>query len=72
MRNQIHPLIIRVKSFVIGIVQRKNKGVLRMNIEYLEQLKQEGILDLISELGKLTDEELELLVQASQSQIGVA
>jgi len=43
-----------------------------MNIEYLEQLKQEGILDLISELGKLTDEELELLVQASQSQIGVA
>ena len=41
-------------------------------MEKLEQLKKEGILDLISELGKLTDEELELLVQASQSQIGVA
>ena len=41
-------------------------------MDYLEQLKDEGILDLISELGKLTDEELELLVQSSQSQIGVA
>ncbi len=41
-------------------------------MDYLEQLKDEGILDLISELGKLTDEELELLVQATQSQIGVA
>ena len=35
----------------------------------LEQLKEEGILDLISELGKLTDEELEMLVQANESGI---
>ena len=35
----------------------------------LEQLKEEGILDLISELGKLTDEELEMLVQANESRI---
>ena len=42
-------------------------------MEKLEQLKKEGILDLISELGKLTDEELELLVQANLSgNIGVA
>ena len=32
----------------------------------LEQLKEQGILDLISELGKLTDEELEALVQANE------
>ncbi len=39
----------------------------------LEQLKEEGILDLISELGQLTDEELEILVQANQTgQVGVA
>ena len=39
----------------------------------LEQLKEEGILDLISELGKLTDEELELLVQANKSgMMGIA
>tara|TARA_Y100000004_G_scaffold156825_1_gene182144 strand:+ start:381 stop:509 length:129 start_codon:yes stop_codon:yes gene_type:complete len=35
----------------------------------LEQLKEEGVLDLISELGKLTDEELEMLVQANESGI---
>ena len=39
----------------------------------LEQLKDSGILDLISELGKLTDEELELLVNASSGGIvGIA
>jgi hypothetical protein len=39
----------------------------------LEQLKEEGILDLISELGKLTDEELEILVQANETGIvGIA
>ena len=39
----------------------------------LEQLKQEGILDLISQLGELTDEELEALVEANKSgQMGVA
>ena len=42
-------------------------------MEKLEQLKEEGILDLISELGKLTDEELELLVQANKSgMVGIA
>ena len=39
----------------------------------LEQLKENGIMDLISELGKLTDEELELLVKANKSGIvGIA
>ena len=39
----------------------------------LEHLKNEGILDLISELGKLTDEELEILVQANETGIvGIA
>ncbi len=39
----------------------------------LEQLKEEGMLDLISELGNLTDEELELLVQANKTGIvGIA
>ena len=39
----------------------------------LEQLKENGIMDLISELGKLTDEELELLVKANNSGIvGIA
>ena len=39
----------------------------------LEQLKEQGILDLISELGKLTDEELEALVQANETGIvGIA
>ena len=42
-------------------------------MDYLEQLKEEGILDLISQLGELTDEELEALVQANSSgNIGVA
>ena len=42
-------------------------------MEKLEQLKKEGILDLISELGKLTDEELEILVQANETGIvGIA
>ena len=41
--------------------------------ELLEHLKSEGILDLISELGKLTDEELEILVQANETGIvGIA
>jgi len=31
----------------------------------LEQLKHEGILDLISQLGTLTDDELEELVQST-------
>ena len=39
----------------------------------LEQLKKDGILNLISELGKLTDEELEILVQANETGIvGIA
>ena len=39
----------------------------------LEQLKKDGILNLISELGKLTDEELEVLVQANETGIvGIA
>tara|TARA_B100000287_G_scaffold363820_1_gene357730 strand:+ start:181 stop:309 length:129 start_codon:yes stop_codon:yes gene_type:complete len=42
-------------------------------MDYLEQLKEEGILDLIAQLGELTDEELEALVQANKSgQMGVA
>ena len=35
----------------------------------LEQLKEEGMLDLISELGNFTDEELEMLVQANKTGI---
>ena len=31
----------------------------------LEQLKHEGILDMISQLGELTDDELEELVQST-------
>ena len=39
----------------------------------LEQLKKEGILDLISEIGKLTDEELEALVKSKETGvIGIA
>ena len=42
-------------------------------MEKLEQLKKEGILDLISELGKLTDEELEAMVKANETGvIGIA
>ena len=42
-------------------------------MEKLEQLKKEGILDLIFELGKLTDEELEALVQANKTgSIGIS
>ena len=42
-------------------------------MDSLEQLKKDGVMDLISELGKLTDEELELLVKANQSGIvGIA
>ena len=39
----------------------------------LEQLRHEGILDMISQLGTLTDEELEALVLANETgNIGVA
>ena len=39
----------------------------------LNEFKRNGIMDLIFELGKLTDEELEALVQASETgNIGVA
>jgi len=39
----------------------------------LEKFKEEGILDLIAQLGELTDDELEALVQANKSgQMGVA
>ena len=39
----------------------------------LDQLKKDGIIDLISQLGKLTDEELEILVQANETGIvGIA
>tara|TARA_Y100000593_G_scaffold61572_1_gene114089 strand:- start:10888 stop:11016 length:129 start_codon:yes stop_codon:yes gene_type:complete len=42
-------------------------------MDLLEQLKEEGILDLISQLGELTDEELELLIKdLDRTQIGVA
>ena len=42
-------------------------------MDNLEQLKKDGILDLISELGKLTDEELEIMVQANKTGIvGIA
>ncbi len=42
-------------------------------MDALEKLKKEGILDLISELGKLTDEELELLVKMNEGGIvGIA
>tara|TARA_B100000131_G_scaffold143346_1_gene139431 strand:- start:295 stop:456 length:162 start_codon:yes stop_codon:yes gene_type:complete len=45
------------------------KGEKMTKVDNLEQLKEEGILDLISELGKLTDEELEMLVQANKTGI---
>ena len=39
----------------------------------LDQLKKDGIIDLISQLGTLTDEELEAIVLANEtSNIGVA
>ena len=39
----------------------------------LDQLKKDGNIDLISQLGKLTDEELEILVQANETGIvGIA
>ena len=42
-------------------------------MDSLEQLKKDGIIDLISQLGKLTDEELEVLVQANETGIvGIA
>ena len=41
-----------------------------MNIEKIEQLKHEGILDMISQLGTLTDDELEALVQSTV--VGIA
>ena len=44
-----------------------------MNNNLLEEFKQIGIFDLISELGKLTDEELEALVFAHKSgNVGIA
>ena len=49
------------------------KGEKMTKVDNLEKLKEEGILDLISELGKLTDEELEILVQANETGIvGIA
>ena len=42
-------------------------------MDNLEQLKKDGIIDLISQLGTLTDEELEILVKANETGIvGVA
>jgi len=39
----------------------------------LDEFKRNGIMNLISELGKLTDEELEILVQANETgMVGVA
>tara|TARA_B100002019_G_C20921158_1_gene427620 strand:- start:266 stop:400 length:135 start_codon:yes stop_codon:yes gene_type:complete len=44
-----------------------------MDNNLLEEFKQIGIFDLISELGKLTDEELEALVLAHKSgNVGIA
>tara|TARA_Y100000004_G_scaffold176973_1_gene218046 strand:- start:401 stop:577 length:177 start_codon:yes stop_codon:yes gene_type:complete len=49
-----------------------NKGV-NMDNNLLEEFKQIGIFDLISEIGKLTDEELEALVFAHKSgNVGIA
>ena len=39
-------------------------------MDNLEQLRHEGILDMISQLGKLTDDELEELIQSTV--VGVA
>ena len=39
-------------------------------MEKLEQLKHEGILDLISQLGTLTDDELDALVKSTV--VGIA
>ena len=62
-----------IKSFIrvlVGLDQIIYKGD---KMTELEHLKNEGILDLISELGKLTDEELEILVQANETGIvGIA
>ena len=40
-------------------------------MDYLEQLMEEGMLDLISQIGELTDEELELFIKEFKI-IGVA
>ena len=39
-------------------------------MEKLEQLKHEGVLDMISQLGTLTDDELEALIQSTV--VGIA
>jgi len=42
-------------------------------MEKLEELVKDGIIELISELGKLTDEELEAMVKANETGvIGIA
>ena len=61
-------LLLKKQMYMVGgYMQNKLKGD---SMTSLEQLKHEGILDLISQLGELTDDELEELVQSTA--VGVA